>query len=456
MRDSTPSGTLAGDATYIQNDAVQLTGTSTSQQGLYYWQGILGYSWEASFEFKAQGGSGADAVWFFAYRETDDLHPESNPSTGYNFAADEYNANTYQVHAPGLSTSIASGETLDDGQWRKMKIVFSSDGTIDTFKLYVNGTLFIDSTHTATTPLNYTQSTYYGFGGRTGGKTNNHFIRNFLLRDTQAVGSVFYVNNQYVGEVDRVGCGTQLSMFGTYLTGQATDEPGHVAVAGIFNRILNQKEITKVHRLLERWGQGQYVQKIPKSVGFAKNTFIKIWQIDELIPPLGASNTQIDVSSLSIPLSNFIGQLRKNTDGQGYLKIDSLNPDPKQFSAAFDERLQYYPEHSSFDFADFGYYIIPPFQPNGLEFKINIPSSGVYIWRFKSVAIQGNTDSFFLEGDDISFPDDGGVTLLNKSLLRIIGHWHSVKINVSSPGIKTFKISSREPSGLCATKLTNI
>ena len=72
----------------------------------------------------------------------------------------------------------------------------------------------------------------------------------------------FYVNDQEVGTVDRVGCGTQL----TYL-GYGSQSPGHVAVAGVFNRVLSRREITKVHRLLERWGQGGYDQVVPKSNG---------------------------------------------------------------------------------------------------------------------------------------------------------------------------------------------
>jgi hypothetical protein len=75
----------------------------------------------------------------------------------------------------------------------------------------------------------------------------------------------FYVNDQNVGTVDRVGCGTSLS----YIPGSHMQPPGHVAVASVFNRILNRKEITKVHRLLERWGHGQYTQQIPRSLGQA-------------------------------------------------------------------------------------------------------------------------------------------------------------------------------------------
>jgi hypothetical protein len=83
---------------------------------------------------------------------------------------------------------------------------------------------------------------------------------------TSNIGTgTFYVNDNQVGTTDRVGCGTTLTYLGRYSS--QTQPPGHVAVAGVFNRILNRKEITKVHRLLERWGQGQYTQEIPKSVG---------------------------------------------------------------------------------------------------------------------------------------------------------------------------------------------
>jgi hypothetical protein len=85
---------------------------------------------------------------------------------------------------------------------------------------------------------------------------------------TSATGTgTFYVNDQNVGTVDRVGSGTQIKTISYIENDGDFQSPGHVAVAGVFNRLLNRKEITKVHRLLERWGQGQYVQKIPKSIG---------------------------------------------------------------------------------------------------------------------------------------------------------------------------------------------
>jgi len=74
--------------------------------------------------------------------------------------------------------------------------------------------------------------------------------------------STFYVNNVNVGTADRVASGTPLAWIGL----DATHWPGHVAVAGIFNRVLSRKEIRKMHRLLKRWGVSRFKQQIPKKV----------------------------------------------------------------------------------------------------------------------------------------------------------------------------------------------
>eukprot|EP00889_Picochlorum_renovo_P002051 jgi/Picre1/29081/NNA_004474.t1 len=180
----TTSGSLRGDATYVSENTVQLTRDVTSLQGLVYWEGVLGYSWQASFEFKAgpKTTNGADAVWFFAYRETNNLHDEGHATTGYNFVADEYQ-NEYQLFAPGLSTVVPppNGIKLGDDTWRTMEITFSSDGTTDTITMTVDGSQVITQSHDADIPLKYLQPTYYGLGGRTGGLSNNHYVRNFQI-----------------------------------------------------------------------------------------------------------------------------------------------------------------------------------------------------------------------------------------------------------------------------------
>lgn len=187
----TTSGTLYKNATYIDANTVQLTQDVLAVQGLVYWEGVLGYSWEASFEFKADGSkfyNGADALWFFAYRETiEDIPLEVSANTGYNFAAIEFGTDRYQLFARDLpTTSTNAGAKLDDGRWRTMRITFSSDGTTDSIAMYVNGNVVITQTHSlpADAPAKYLEPTYYGLGGRTGGVSNNHYVRNFEISRT--------------------------------------------------------------------------------------------------------------------------------------------------------------------------------------------------------------------------------------------------------------------------------
>ncbi|KAI8105244.1 hypothetical protein M9435_000412 [Picochlorum sp. BPE23] len=182
----TTSGTLYKNATYIDENTVQLTVNAGLIQGLVYWEGVLGYSWEASFDFRA-GPSiyGADSVWFFAYREEiEDIPMEATAQTGYNFAANEYQ-NGYQLYAPTNNRIAFTGEFyLGDDTWRTMEITFSSDGTTDTIVMKVDGSQVIATSHVANPALKYLQPTYYGLGGRTGGGTNYHYVRNFDISRT--------------------------------------------------------------------------------------------------------------------------------------------------------------------------------------------------------------------------------------------------------------------------------
>ena len=75
----------------------------------------------------------------------------------------------------------------------------------------------------------------------------------------------FYVNNTLVGTTDRVGCGTRLRWIG-----YPSQPPGKVAVAGVLNRRLSGREITKMHRTLQNWGRRRFASQIPKAVGRAR------------------------------------------------------------------------------------------------------------------------------------------------------------------------------------------
>ena len=81
--------------------------------------------------------------------------------------------------------------------------------------------------------------------------------------------STFYVDDQLVGTCDRVASGSGQPDTSMRIGSDTQSPPGHLAVAGLFNRALSRREITKVHNLMSNWGQGQYAQQIPKSVGQA-------------------------------------------------------------------------------------------------------------------------------------------------------------------------------------------
>lgn len=63
---------------------------------------------------------------------------------------------------------------------------------------------------------------------------------------TDTVGTTaHYVNGSFVGNSDRVGCGTDVYRFGW--PGQG---PGKISIAGMFNRALNATEAKELHNIL--------------------------------------------------------------------------------------------------------------------------------------------------------------------------------------------------------------
>ena len=203
QRFATTSGTLVSSASHFKDAYVLLTQNIAGQYGFVYWRSPLGRKWICTFDWWAgPSTTGADAVWFFAYKQVAPA-PGSGEviiEGGYNFVADEYDGNTYQIHGPqgGLSnapagtvqsqgnyiTHVAAGYNIASSTWRTMKVEFTAVSTsTNNLKMYVNNGLVIDIDHTPPSGSNviYSSNLYTGFGARTGGIRNEHRVRNMSL-----------------------------------------------------------------------------------------------------------------------------------------------------------------------------------------------------------------------------------------------------------------------------------
>jgi hypothetical protein len=174
----TPLGTLKNNAYYDStNKWVRLTTASGSINGeLEYTTSQIGLnvgdSFVATFEFWAGGGSGADATWLYVYNTVTPT-TEDDGAGGYHFVYDEYN-DQIQFKYNGSNLITSTETTIDNSQWHKAKIIYHN----------YKGIMYYDETER----INYQDSTrsltgtLFGWGARTGGSTNEHRIRNLIVR----------------------------------------------------------------------------------------------------------------------------------------------------------------------------------------------------------------------------------------------------------------------------------
>ncbi len=184
---SFPTATLSGNASYDStNKWVRLTPAVSDQDGSIEWEFNPGNAMKTSFEFRAGGGTGADATWFYVYSTTTPTD-EGDANGGYIIALDEYDGDEIQVlYDTTLLGSVSPGN-IDDNQWHRVDVVIEN-ARIDVFwdgekQISVQDKLGRDIL-----------GTKMGFGARAGGNTNNHDIRN--LEVVKSNSDYLFVNRQ--------------------------------------------------------------------------------------------------------------------------------------------------------------------------------------------------------------------------------------------------------------------
>lgn len=170
--ETAPAGTLKGVAYYdATNKWVRLTEAVNGQTGHLEYNIRPGDAFIVEFEFWSGGGTGADAIWVYAFATSTPITEESVDG-GYQFVYDEYNDEIQLVYN-GTKLTAVSQTGIDNSTWHKARIVFFKDW----IRIYYDGNLKIDyhDTDRAIT------GTLFGFGARTGGLNNEHRIRNIKV-----------------------------------------------------------------------------------------------------------------------------------------------------------------------------------------------------------------------------------------------------------------------------------
>lgn len=208
---STPACTLKSSAVYDgTNKWVRLTAAVGSTLGYCeysYNPGSLGMI--IKMQFWSGGGTGADASWFYAYDSATPTAEDilATSTTGYHMTYDEYqkracftksivdngngiNNNTNNNCTAGINQNIT---TLDNSTWHTVEGRIYQSGANYIGQQDLDNSLNITNGTDTAPGASRTTGTFFGFGGRTGGQTNEHRVREVAMTKfnplvTSAVG----------------------------------------------------------------------------------------------------------------------------------------------------------------------------------------------------------------------------------------------------------------------------
>jgi len=173
MTTNPPVGTFNNTATYdAANQYARLTPAINGVNGELNYPFNPGASFDASFQFWAGGGNGADSTYLYAYCGEVATEEDQTCNNGYIIAYDEYHAQ-FQVFYDGTLIDAVPTTTVGNGTWHNAEIV--KVGT--RIKMYDNGTLVLDYTDSSRD----ISGDFFGLGARTGGLNNEHRVRNFTV-----------------------------------------------------------------------------------------------------------------------------------------------------------------------------------------------------------------------------------------------------------------------------------
>lgn len=190
-------GSLGGVATYKSaNNYVQLTDTTDSQQGhLEYSKGTPSPGWYAEWQYYIGDGTGADAVGIYAW-SNNDITPYLEDANAHGVTwmmnnHDDCIGLNYDAGNPQCNDIESWSQNPATSNWETATSYGVLEGSTLT---YYHSTLG-NSISGTWTNSNMPVGDVFGFGARTGGLNNHHWIRRITVRKftspqpTYSVGS---------------------------------------------------------------------------------------------------------------------------------------------------------------------------------------------------------------------------------------------------------------------------
>jgi len=187
---ASPVATLSGNAAFVSGSGVRLTSASNSLSGSMDWAFNQLPAERVQFNFKSGGGTGADGVWFYSYADgVPTTEFGTGMTKGYIVYFSEFHdciGLTYGAFSDGRQCGGGSGTAplafiaqagIDDNQWHNVDISFIYNRIIVRY----DGKVVIDYNDVYTRDLDNPAYNKFGFGARTGGSNNNHFIRGLVV-----------------------------------------------------------------------------------------------------------------------------------------------------------------------------------------------------------------------------------------------------------------------------------
>jgi hypothetical protein len=172
------AATFSGNATWDGTEnAIRLTEAISNQSGQANFTAPLPPLIKATFNFKAGGGNGADATFFYVFSDAVVTQESGTGATkGITIGFSEFNdAITIYDNGNQASALISVGQpNIDDNNYHEAVIEIGS-GRI---KVFYDGTQKINE---VIDTINDRTNPNFGFGARTGGNNNNHWIRDFKV-----------------------------------------------------------------------------------------------------------------------------------------------------------------------------------------------------------------------------------------------------------------------------------
>jgi hypothetical protein len=199
---SYPLATLSGSANYTgATNGVQLTPNVNTQSGSIDWSFSQVAFEETQFQMKAGGGTGADGTWFYSYADgTPTTEYGTGFTKGYIIYFSEYHdciGITYGPYTDGNQCSPGGAghplaavayPNIDDNNWHDVDIQLLYNKII----VRLDGNIVLSYSDTYTRDIS---NLSFGFGARTGGSNNNHYIKNLLVTKLGTNVSLYGINN---------------------------------------------------------------------------------------------------------------------------------------------------------------------------------------------------------------------------------------------------------------------